>query len=317
MNPAHEIPITAAEADQRLDRFLRKLLRDVPLGAIFKHLRAGRIRVDGARCKPEMRLVEGMRVSLQLAEQDLAGTRVKGPRNSPRDQAGPRPLAGRSVPVELRPRIVFRDEDLLVVDKPAGLLVQGAKRNEANLTAWLDHKRLGLRTATFAPAPAHRLDRGTSGLVAIGLSPRGLRGLTEAFRDGRTEKVYLAVVEGQPVDAAGSICEPLLEVRAESAVGARVRVDAAGRAAHTEYELAAELEGRALLRLRLHTGRKHQLRAHLAHVGHPIVGDVRYGARARRDGRFLLHAFRLALPHPVSGEWMEFEAAPPADFPVG
>jgi 23S rRNA pseudouridine955/2504/2580 synthase len=307
----HEITLGEAEGGQRLDRYLRKLLRDVPLGAIFKRLRAGDIRVDGKKVDGSLRLAAGMKVQLRLPAADLA--RIA--HGDERRAAPPEGSRSRVAP-ELRPRIVHRDDDVLVIDKPAGLAVQpGTGRENEHLVAWLDEQRLGERSATFAPAPAHRLDRGTSGLVAIGLSPLGLRGLTAAFREDTVEKVYVAVVHGAPAAESGSIDAPL-RVRTDAGKKEpKVVVDPAGQSARTDWRVVTRAGRTSLLRLVLHTGRTHQIRAHLAHLGHPIVGDERYGSATKRDGGgFLLHAAELAFPHPRTGERVHVESAAPAAF---
>ncbi|MCB9879910.1 MAG: RluA family pseudouridine synthase [Planctomycetes bacterium] len=299
------IETTAAEAGQRLDRYLRKLLPDVPLGGIFKLLRRGAIKVDGKKAKQDLRLQAGMVLTIAVADAELA----------PPPPATPVPPTN-ALPPELRPRIVHRDCDLLVVDKPAGLAVQPGSGNEHSLCSWLDVQPFGVRTRTFRPAPAHRLDRGTSGLVAIGLSPQGARGLAAAFRDDLVHKQYLAVVEGRLRDERGTIDAPLAVRDTARPHQPKALVDPAnGKPARTDYEVLEVGSGLALLRLVLHTGRMHQLRAHLAHMGHPIAGDRRYGAQ--RDlgrGIFLLHAEQLELPHPVTGEPLRFRVPAPASF---
>ncbi|MCB9885166.1 MAG: RluA family pseudouridine synthase [Planctomycetes bacterium] len=302
------VPIGEAEAGQRLDRLLRKLLRDLPLSAIFRHLRSGGIRVDGKKADGSLRLVAGMTLQLRLPAEDLAGLHAAPP---PPPRSGP-PGAW---PRELEPRIVFRDDDVLVVDKPAGLAAQpGAGLQGRNLVDWLEHQGLGARSATFQPAPAHRLDLGTSGLIAIGLSPLGARGLAAAFRDDQVEKVYLAVVHGVPEPERGSIDAPL-RVRDEAGPrDVKVVVDPAGQPARTDYEVMGRGPGVALLRLVLHTGRTHQIRAHLRHLGHPIVGDRRYGSSRDLGRRFLLHAAELTFPHPRTGQSQHCRSRQPRDF---
>jgi RluA family pseudouridine synthase len=210
---------------------------------------------------------------------------------------------------------VHQDADVLVISKPPGLAVQpGSGRENEHLVAWLDQQRLGTRSATFAPSPAHRLDRGTSGLVAIGLTPEGLRGLTAAFRDDLVQKVYLAVVERVPEAAQGTIDAPLLLRTDATKKEPKVIVDPRGKPARTDYEVLQRGRRTALLRLVLHTGRTHQIRAHLAHLGHPIVGDARYGAKGRESEGFLLHAAELTFPHPRSGEPVHCVDPAPASF---
>ena len=305
----HEITLTEAEAGQRFDRYLRKLLRTMPLVAIMKRLRSGDLRIDGKKADGAVRLAAGMTVQLHLPAADLAA--VAG---APLRRSAPSPAAAR-VPAELKPRLVHQDADVLVICKPPGLAVQpGTGRENEHLVAWLDQQRLGTRSATFAPSPAHRLDRGTSGLVAIGLTPEGLRGLTAAFRDDLVQKVYLAVVQGCPAPAQGTIDAPL-HVRTDAAKKEpKVVVDPRGKPARTDYAVLQKGRRTALLRLVLHTGRTHQIRAHLAHLGHPIVGDVRYGAKGRDADGFLLHAAELSFAHPRSGEPVHCVAAPPPSF---
>jgi len=307
--PPQRIDLTAAEAGQRLDRYLRKLLPRLPLTAIYKLLRQGMIRVDGARAQQGLRLAAGMQLELRLPEQDLAGMAklVAAP-------------PARHLPPALEPRIVHQDEDLLVVDKPAGLAVMPGSGQDHHLTGWLRSSGLGLRTATFAPAPAHRLDRGTSGLVAIGLSPQGLRGLAAAFREDRVVKYYLALVTGNLPMAKGRIDAPLLVREDAVANEPKVVVAANGLPACTEYEVTSRSGRFMRLRLRLHTGRTHQIRAHLRHLGCAIVGDRRYGGEWLRGkdlpSGFCLHAAELQLSHPVHQTILEVHAPVPLYWPT-
>jgi len=214
----------------------------------------------------------------------------------------------------LQPAIVHRDDDLLVIDKPVGLAAQPGSGNPYNVLTWLDAQPFGTRTATYRPAPVHRLDRGTSGLLVIGLSPQGSRALADAFREDRVQKQYVAVVIGVPEPASGTIDAPLWLRETARAHQPKVLVDDRGKQARTDYEVVATGAKRALLRLRLHTGRTHQIRAHLGHIGHPIVGDRRYGAPGERGSAFFLHAVELSLPHPVTGEVLTFRSPPPPRF---
>lgn len=293
----HEIELTTAEDGQRLDRYLRKLLPDTPLGAIFRMLRVGHIRIDGKKAKQNLRVVAGMRVTLPSS---LA----------PATSATPASKVG-----GLAPRIVHQDDDLLVVDKPAGLAAQPGSGNEHNLLTWLDAQPFGVRTATFRPAPAHRLDRGTSGLLAIGLSPAAARALPDAFRTNQVAKGYVAVVAGVLTPPTGTIDVPLLLRENARQHQPKVSVHERGKHARTDYEVRKQGTDCALVKLTLHTGRTHQIRAHLAHIGHPIWGDRRYGSKVELGhGVFLLHAAELALPHPVTGDLLRFSSEAPKHF---
>ncbi|MGK0353642.1 MAG: 23S rRNA pseudouridine955/2504/2580 synthase [Planctomycetota bacterium] len=321
MAAMHDVEMTAAEDGQRLDRYLRKLLPGTPLGAIFKMLRRGIIRVDGTKAQESLRLVAGMHVTLPpsaiprlsaqspVAAQAPVATQVLG--------ANAKPAAtqsARSLSPALTPTIVHRDDDLLVVIKPAGLAVQPGSGQDHHVLSWLDAQPFGTRTATYRPAPVHRLDRGTSGLLVIGLSPIGSRALADAFREDLIQKSYVAVVEGVPNPAQATIDVPLWLRENARANQPKVLVDERGKNARTDYQVLESGRNRALLQLTLHTGRTHQIRAHLGHVGHPIVGDRRYGAAASQGDAFFLHASELTLPHPTSGKRLTFQSAIPARF---
>lgn len=300
-----EVVVTEHEAGQRLDRLLRKLLRSAPLGAIFRMLRGGAIRVDGGKAKGDLRLVAGMRIELRVHDADLAP-----PARPPAAASPPRVGA-------LAPRVVGMDDDLLVLDKPAGLAVHGGTGIADSVVAWLDRSGLGVRTATWRPAPAHRLDRGTAGLLLVGLTPSAQRALTAAFRDGAVDKTYHAIVAGRPSPRAGVIDAPLRTLAGADASDAKVVVDPSGDPAQTRYETLWSRSGRSLVRLFPRQGRQHQLRAHLAHIGCPIVGDRRYGGAAGRGAGFLLHCTAMALPHPGTGEHVSFTAPLPPAFAAG
>lgn len=298
-----EFCVDAQQVGMRLDRLLRKLFPNVALSAVFAWLRKGKVRVDGQRAAGALRLQLGMRLSLPGSE--LPSNELP---------ANERPAAA-LVPSELAPAVVHRDTDLLVLNKPAGLAAQpGTGRAGRNVVDWLQGYCPECRSATFTPAPAHRLDAQTSGLLAVGLTPLGSRGLAAAFRDGQAHKTYFALVQGVPAVRAGCIDAPLLVCHAAQARERKVVVDPKGQASATEYEVVELRRSAALLKLRPLTGRMHQLRAHLAHLGHPILGDVRYGAKPLPTRRFLLHAAELELPHPSTGARVRFVAPLPADF---
>ena len=304
----HKVEMTAAEEGQRLDRFLRKLLPETPLSGIFKMLRRGIIRVDGKKAKEDLRIIAGMQVTLPPSAVPRTAKVTADNRSS---QATPRPLPSPG----LLPGIIYKDEDLLVIDKPAGLPAQPGTGHEHHVLSWLDSQPFGVRTATYRPAPVHRLDRGTSGLLVIGLSPQSSRNLADLFRQDKIRKCYVAVVEGVPKSRTGQIEAPLLVRETARAHQPKVLCDQRGKDARTDFEVIESGRQRALLGLHLHTGRMHQIRAHLGHISHPIVGDTRYGAKGDRgSGVFFLHASELVLPHPITGESMTFESPVPARF---
>jgi RluA family pseudouridine synthase len=208
-------------------------------------------------------------------------------------------------PELLRARVLYRDAHLIVLDKPAGVAVHAGPRTPQAVEAWLDWLRFG-----FARLPgfAHRLDADTSGCLVLGRHPKALRRLGELFAAGAIERVYWAIVTGHPSDDAGRIDRPLLKATAKP--GWRVRVDAKGQSAITDYRVLGRDGASTWLELRPRTGRTHQLRVHCADAGMPIQGDALYG-RARAGAAFLLHAVRLEIPYDARRPAIVVEAPVP------
>jgi 23S rRNA pseudouridine1911/1915/1917 synthase len=225
-------------------------------------------------------------------------------------------------------RVVYEDARLLVLDKPAGMTVHpGAGRLSGTLVnALLHHVRdLSGVGGVLRPGIVHRLDRGTSGLMVVAKDDETHRALSAQFSSRGVEKEYLAIVHGVPRARQGTI---------EASIGRdpvhrkKMSVRAPrGRPARSTYTVVEALDGAALLRVRIHTGRTHQIRVHLASLGHPVAGDATYGgtrtpssrrpaARAALDGltRPALHAARLAFIHPATGDRREFESPLPEDL---
>jgi tRNA pseudouridine32 synthase/23S rRNA pseudouridine746 synthase len=201
----------------------------------------------------------------------------------PAFRSGP---AGKS----LADRVLYRDGLMLVIDKPAGIAVHPGPGGGPDLESGFDALRFGL---PHPPALAHRLDRDTSGCLVLGRHPKALRRLGALFSAGLVEKVYWAVVEGQPLEAEGRIETGLKKL--VRGTGWRMVIDPAGQRAATEYRLLGAEHGRAWLELRPRTGRTHQLRVHCAALGCPVVGDPAYGAR--HGGEALqLYARSVKLP---------------------
>lgn len=187
-------------------------------------------------------------------------------------------------------RLLYRDGLILVVDKPAGLPVHAGPKGGSNLEDHLEPLRFGL---PGRPHLAHRLDRDTSGCLVLGRHKKALRRLGRLFEEGRVEKVYWAVVRGTPEPSQGRIALAL-EKRSTAARGWWMQVAReGGREAVTDYRVLASDAGRSLVECRPRTGRTHQLRVHLAAIGHPIMGDPVYGSSG---GPLMLHARSIALP---------------------
>lgn len=228
-------------------------------------------------------------------------------------------------PQDIPLAVVFEDDAMLVVDKPAGLVVHPAAGHpDGTLVNALLARCPGVLNVggERRPGIVHRLDRDTTGLLAVAKTDAALAALQAAFKSGAVRKTYLALASGVPEPPRGTL---------EGAIGRSpadrkkmALVARGGKPARTDYEVAEDFGAAALLRLRLHTGRTHQIRVHLASIGCPVAGDPVYGSAARdraalpsgtaRPGRQMLHAWRLELPHPATGETLSFETPPPADF---
>lgn len=226
----------------------------------------------------------------------------------------PEPRAGKAAAESIPLEVVYEDSDLVVVNKPAGLVVHPAPGHDSGT---LVHALLGLggewSTAggESRPGIVHRLDKGTSGLLVAARNDAAHRALSAQLSDRTLSRTYLAIVRGRIRDDAGVL---------EGAIGRdprdrkRMAVVSGGRFARTRYQVIERRRTHTLLRCDLDTGRTHQIRVHLATLGHPVAGDIEYGGRDAGAGRPMLHAWRLRLRRPRTGEEMSFEAPPPRDF---
>ena len=306
-----EFKVSADAAGQRLDKYVRRALRDVPLSHVFKMLRTRKVRVNGQRGRAEQLLAEG----------DLVAIRGDGERLL----AAPAPGGG--APVRGAPRfgVLFEDEAVLAVDKPAGLAAHPGTGIEGSTL--VEEARAYLRVPAdlppteFKPSPAHRLDRETSGVVLVAKSRKAMSGLTAIFTDGsEVRKSYLALVKGKMPRESGTIDLPLSEH--EQTARSRDRRGVNFQEAVTHYQVLGSMKEASLLSVRIETGRTHQIRRHLQAVGHPVAGDRRHGdfpfnrsARQRWGlDRMFLHAWKLSLPHPLGGRRLELTAPLPAEL---
>ncbi|MBV1799221.1 RluA family pseudouridine synthase [Siccirubricoccus sp. G192] len=203
---------------------------------------------------------------------------------------------GGAPPPDAEARLLHRDGQLLVLDKPAGLPVHRGPRGGASLEDWLPVLALGKRRA---PQPAHRLDTDTAGCLVLGRTKPALAALGALFAAGRVEKTYWAVVRGAPPAPAGEVAAPLAK-RSTARDGWRMVVDPEGQPALTAWRVLGEAGGLAWLELRPRTGRTHQLRVHCAHLGCPILGDARYGGGEAAMLHLLARAIALPLDPPVT-----------------
>ncbi len=296
-----EFAVPEGDAGQRLDRYLRRVLPEVPLSRIFRLLRKGAVRVNGRKAKGESRLEAEDKISVEVGSEEL--------RQAPPERAAGGGFRGRV-------GVVFEDDDLLVLDKPAGMAVHPGTGTPPGTTlierVW---QELGASDSVFQPALAHRLDRGTSGVVVVAKTRKALLDVQRQIQAKDTPKEYLALVEGVPSKASGSVKEKLARVdsRDRGAKSIVVRADEAGQESETRWKIRRKFAGYALLDVQILSGRLHQIRAHMASIGHPIAGDDRYGtAKFQGLKRPFLHAARLGLR--LYGRQVFFEAPLPKDL---
>ncbi|GJL92304.1 RluA family pseudouridine synthase [Hyphococcus sp.] len=213
---------------------------------------------------------------------------------------------------DIEERLLYRDGLMLVIDKPSGIPVHGGPGGGDNLENYFDALRFGLPRP---PSLAHRLDRDTSGCLALGRHPKALRKLGKLFSEGKVEKTYWAVTNGVPKKLSGTIDAPLKKETRGS--GWRVVVaqanDASGQRAVTTYRVVAQKDGLCFIEAKPKTGRTHQIRVHLASIGAPLVGEPQYGALSpeNRAQPMMLHARRLVIPISTNKPPVAVEAAPP------
>jgi 23S rRNA pseudouridine955/2504/2580 synthase len=279
------VEVTDAHAGQRIDNFLLGQLKGVPKSRVYRILRKGEVRVNKARVKPEYRLCEG----------DIV--RIPPVRTSP---VTAQPCVSHSLSELLAASILFEDERLLVINKPSGLAVHGGSGINQGL---IEALRLMRPEARFLEL-VHRLDRDTSGCVMIAKKRSMLRYLHEQLRIGTIDKRYLALVNGRWPNRRKLVSAALLKNTLQS--GERmVNVAAEGKQSLTEFAVVERYQGATLLEAKPFTGRTHQIRVHALSVGHPLLGDEKYGdeqanKQFRQLGlkRLFLHARSLKVPMP-------------------
>ena len=297
--PEEQLILLVDEPNQRLDKFLLTHLNGFSRAQAQGLIREGCVLVDGAARKTGYKLKGGERITARIPQREE--TSVK--------------------PEDIPLKIVYEDAHLVVIDKRAGMVVHPGHGNETGtlvnallarypeLAAMMDDPEAGERLGI-----AHRLDRGTSGLIVAGRDKPTLLELMAQFQARTVDKVYLALLEKRPASNRGIVDAPIAR---DPRQRKRMAVRRDGKPAETEFEvLDDDFQGdRALVRLKLLTGRTHQIRAHMAFIGCPVVGDTVYGRRKQRVRmkRQFLHAHELAFDHPVSGERVKFVS----ELPVG
>ncbi len=290
--PPNTIELVAADAGERLDVFVARSVPGLTRARVQRLIDEGNVAVAGHRARASLRLAAG-----QLVRVDV-----------------PPPVDGTAMAEAIPLDILYEDADLLAVNKPAGMTVHPSP---GHATATLVNAILAHCTdlsgvgGVLRPGIVHRLDRDTSGVILVAKNDEAHHALARQLKDRSVEKTYVALVEGTPRPAEGVIDAPIAR---DPANRRRMAVVDGGRASVTEYRVVERLPGASLLEVRPKTGRTHQIRVHLAAIGHPIVGDRLYGKPSKLVARQFLHAARIVFTHPRTGARMEIEAPLAADL---
>ncbi|MGE4063360.1 MAG: RluA family pseudouridine synthase [Rhodospirillaceae bacterium] len=298
MSGVQQIEVGDEEGEQRLDRWFKRRFPALTHGRLEKLLRTGQVRVDGGRAKANQRLQAGqvVRVPPLGSASDGAAERKKAAPLSPRDAA------------EIQRMVIYKDEDLIVLNKPHGIAVQGGTKTTRHIDGMLDGLKFDREER---PRLVHRLDRDTSGVLVLARSAKSAAALAKAFQSRDMEKIYWALVIGHPEHDAGTISAALAKTGGRG--NERMEWDdEEGQSAVTDYRVVATAARKiSWLELMPHTGRTHQLRAHCKLIGTPIVGDAKYavtnpdpdqrvdlheGLLAEVADRMCLHARALTIP---------------------
>lgn len=282
--PSESFRVEPSEAKERLDRLVARRL-GLSRSLAQRLTRDGLLLVDGESVSPSYKVRDGQRVEAQLPDEELS-------------------------PEEIPVPIVFEDESLLVVDKPAGLVVHpGAGNPSGTLVNALLGRDISGGDDPLRPGVVHRLDRDTSGLMVVAKGEPAYSGLVQMMASRRVGRVYRAVVVGEGLPETGTIDSPV----GRDPDNPTLMAAGVGRPAITHFEVLAETAGHAMLRVRLETGRTHQIRVHLSAIGYPVYADPLY-AEPVQGRRLWLHAEDLSFQHPVSGEALGFHSNIPEDL---
>jgi len=286
--------LTAVEADKgkRLDAFLHGRLPEFSRSRIQTWIRDGRVEVEGRRAKSSYQIRGTEKIGVEPAH--LA------------------PLKATAEDIPLH--VLYEDDSAVAIDKPAGMVVHaGAGVHRGTVVNALLHRFASLSSVggDIRPGIVHRLDRFTSGVLIVAKTDEAHRDLALQFSSRQVEKIYLTLVEGR-MEGSGRVTKPIArDPRNRARMTARLET---GRAALTDWEAVEQFDGFTFLRIRLGTGRTHQIRAHMAALGHPVAGDHLYSAKASPWDRYFLHAHRLGFRSPATGEVVVVEAALPPDL---
>ncbi len=306
------IEIAVSESGKRVDKLVREKLSYASMGDIFKLFRSGNVKVDRKKLDGKERLDAGTTIIIYADEKKL------------RERSLERAAEQTARLTEKNIHVIYEDDTLLVCDKPSGVAVHEGKGSKKGTTLIDLARHYGAQqTPSFSPHLIHRLDAATSGVILLTKKEPFLDKMIELFRAEKINKRYVALCYGFFKQKKGTIRATLSRGSSKSH-GMNVQVRKGGRTAHSEYKVIQQYGGFALVEVKIYTGRTHQIRTHMAHIGHPVVGDSRYGDSKRDDKlkkvlgldslRLFLHAREISFPLPDSGKVVKYSAKIPPLF---
>lgn len=301
-----EIKIGENEAEQRIDKFLRKHLHKASLAQIYKLLRTGKIRVNNKKVKQDYDLKLQDEVKIFLNADDYKELTSEEPKKFKL--------------TKINFKVLYEDKDILIIDKPAGISMhEGSGITSHTLMDELHFYLKFEKKLSFRPAFVNRLDKWTSGIVIAGKTFEALKKLSEMMASGGVKKTYLLLVKGR-LKQSGVIIKKLLRTKMHHEI--KVIVSDAGKEAITKYNVVKQFKDKALVEAEILTGRTHQIRVHFASIGNPVICDDVYGdgelnkefRRNFRLRRQFLHSYKVSLKHPVTGKKIEIVSNLPGDL---
>lgn len=306
------VELRAKESDKRIDKIICERFSYAPMAEIFKLFRKGNVKVNRKKMSGKERVTEGDIIQIYVDEEAL------------RERSKARALEKTAEISKKSFQVIYEDDTLLVCNKPSGIAVhdgKGAKKGSTliDLARFYGEKQ----DPSFVPHLIHRLDAATSGVILLTKKEPFLEKMIELFRAEKLDKKYVALCYGFFKEKKGTI-KASLSRNSSRSHGMNVQVKKGGREAHSEYKVLHQYRGFALVEVKIYTGRTHQIRTHMAHIGHPVVGDDRYGDEKRDESlrkrckikklRLFLHAFEISFPRPDTGKRVTFKADIPAEF---
>lgn len=297
MNESFEIIVDHHCRGERLDVFLSHTFPHESRSYLQTLIKEGEVTLQGKTARCGEKIASGNLIVVHKKEKKMLA---------------------KAFPEDIALTVLYEDQDLIIIDKPAGMVVHVAKDHEqgtlvnALLHRWTQDKELSSGSASYRPGIVHRLDKETSGCIIVAKNDQTHASLSKSFSERTIKKTYLAIVSGKPRQRKGTIIlsigrHPIARMKMTE------RRPPAGREAITDYEVLSSSETESLLACFPHTGRMHQIRVHLQHLGHPIIGDHLYGKRTT-ESRHLLHAWKIEFIHPSTGLLIQCEAPLPKDF---